>query len=127
MLLSRYAVALSIFLGLPVAVFAQASYEAQVRGAVTDPTGAVVPGATVTLTDTSTGIAVVRKTDSRGLYTLNGLRPGGYNLFVESNGFRRFESRNITLAVSQQAVINVTLELGALASSVEVTESAPLL
>lgn len=127
MLLSRYAVALSIFFGLSVAVFAQASYEAQVRGAVTDPAGAVVPGATVTLTDTSTGIAVVRKTDSRGLYTLNGLRPGGYNLFVESNGFRRFESRNITLAVSQQAVINVTLELGALASSVEVTESAPLL
>lgn len=123
----RFALAACIMSLSGAVIFAQGSYKAQVRGAVTDPGGAVVPGATVTLTDVSTGIAVIQKTDSRGLYTLNGVRPGVYNLFVESQGFRRFESRNLVLAVSQQAVVNVTLELGAVASSVEVTESAPLL
>ncbi len=107
--------------------FAQAGYEAQIRGTVTDPQGGVVPGATVTLTDTATDIPVVQKTDPHGSYTFNGLRPGTFNLFVESNGFRRFERKGLVLAVSQQAVVNVALQIGAVSSSVEVTEAAPLL
>ena len=106
---------------------AQASYEGQIRGTVTDPQGAVVPAATVTLVDTATNIPVVQKTDNRGSYTFNGLRPGNFDLFVESSGFRRYEAKGLKLAVSQAAVVNVKLEIGAVTSSVEVRESAPLL
>lgn len=108
-------------------LYAQAGYEAQIRGTVTDPTGSVIPGASVTLTNASTNIPVTTKTNAQGLYTFNGLRPDRYNLAVESAGFARSESKNIVLAVSQQAVIDVSLQVGTLASSVNVTESAPLL
>jgi hypothetical protein len=107
--------------------FAQAGYEAQIRGTVTDPGGGVVPGAIVTLTDAATNIPVTQKTDPHGSYTFNGLRPGTFNLVVESSGFRRYERRDLTLAVSQQAVVNVSLEIGTVTSTVEVTQAAPLL
>jgi hypothetical protein len=71
-----------------------------------------VPGATVTLTEITTNIPVEQKTDSHGEYTFNGLRPGTFNLLVEANGFRRSETKNLQLAVSQQAVVNVSLEVG---------------
>ena len=106
---------------------AQAGFEAQIRGTVTDHTGGVVPGALVTLTNASTNIPATTKTDAQGLYTFNGLRPARYSLAVEAAGFARYEARDIVLAVSQQAVVNVTLQIGTLASSVNVTESAPLL
>jgi hypothetical protein len=109
------------------ALFAQASYEGQIRGTVHDPQGAVVPGATVTLTDTATNIPVVQKTDGSGTYTFNALRPGTFNLVVESSGFRPYEAEGLVLAVSQQAVINVRLEIGTVTSSIEVTQAAPLL
>ena len=108
-------------------ILAQAGYQAQIRGTVTDPQGGVIPGATVTLTDTATNIPITQKADSHGSYTFNGLRPGTFNLFVESNGFRRYEQRNLTLAVSQQAVVNVALEIGTVTSTVEVAQTAPLL
>ncbi len=94
---------------------------------MTDPAGGVVPGTTVTLIDTATGIPIVQRTDSGGGYTFNGLRPGSFNLFVESSGFRRYEAKNLVLAVSQKTVLNVKLEIGAVTSSVQVTEAAPLL
>ncbi len=106
---------------------AQSGYEAQIRGTVTDPSGALIVGATVTLVDTSTNVPMTTKTNEKGLYTFNGLRPDKYDLFVESTGFRRAESRDIVLAISQQAVINMTLQIGAVSSSVSVTEAAPLL
>lgn len=108
-------------------LFAQAGYEAQIRGTVTDPAGGVVPGATVTLTNTATNIAVTARSSGQGLYTFNGLRPATYSLAIEAPGFARFESKGIVLAVSQEAVIDVKLQVGALASSISVTESAPLL
>ncbi len=119
--------ALVLLLFLPAIMLAQAGYEAQIRGTVTDPAGAIVVGATVTLTDIATNIPVVQRTGAHGGYTFNGLRPGTFNLSVESSGFRRYESRNMVLAVSQQTVINVRLEIGTVTSSVDVTEAAPLL
>jgi hypothetical protein len=109
------------------AVKAQSGFEAQVRGTITDPSGALIVGANVTLTNTSTNVPQTTKTDEKGLYTFNGLRPDKYDLFVESSGFRRAESKGIVLADSQQAVINVTLQIGSVSSSVSVTEAAPLL
>src|SRR4051794_10338781 len=85
---------------------AQSGYDAQIRGTVTDPSGAIVLGAKVTLTDVATAIATATETNEKGIYTLNGLRPGKYNLLVEQSGFQRAEAQNFELSVSQQAVIN---------------------
>src|SRR3974377_1777924 len=90
-------------------LYAQAGYEAQIRGTVTDSSRGVVPGAKVTLTNASTNIPITTKANAQGLYTFNGLRPDRYDLAVESAGFARFESKDIVLAVSQQAVIDVSL------------------
>ena len=117
----------AILLAAVLLLHAQAGYEAQIRGTVTDPTGSVIPGATVTLTNASTNIPVISKTNAQGLYTFNGLRPDRYNLVVESAGFARSEAKDIVLAVSQQAVLDMRLQVGTLASSINVTESAPLL
>jgi hypothetical protein len=107
--------------------FGQASFEAQLRGTVTDPAGAVVPEATVILTNTATGIHATGETNVAGVYTFNLLRPGTYNLRVEASGFAPFESKGLVLAVSQQAALNVALTVGSLSSEITVTAAMPLL
>ena len=107
--------------------FGQSSFEAQLRGTVSDPAGAVVPAATVTLTNTATGIGPTAKTNTNGVYTFNSVRPGTYNLRVEHAGFAPYESKGLVLAVSQQAVLDVSLNVGSLASEITVTAAAPLL
>lgn len=122
------ALLLAGMLSMPVSVLqAQSGFEAQIRGVVTDPSGAVVLGAKARLTDVATGIEVSADTNDKGIYTLNGLRPGKFNLVVEQSGFQSTEIKDITLAVSQQAVINVALRLASTSSSVSVTEAAPVL
>jgi hypothetical protein len=111
----------------PRPVQAQSGYEAQIRGTVTDPSGAIVLGAKITLTDVSTGIGTTTETNDKGIYTLNGLRPGKYNLLVAQSGFQSAEARDIELAVSQQAVVNFALHLGSTTSSISVNESVPML
>jgi hypothetical protein len=125
---SRALVCATGLLFLAVALgFGQASFEAQLRGTVTDPAGAVVPEATVILTNTATGIHATGKTNVAGVYTFNLLRPGTYNLRVEASGFAPFESNGLVLAVSQQAALNVALTVGSLSSEITVTAAAPLL
>jgi hypothetical protein len=104
-----------------VALRAQSGFEGQIRGTVTDPSGAVVSGANVRLTDVATGIDTPTTTNESGVYTLNGLRPGAYNLTVEQSGFQTSEVKGLSLGVSQKAVVNVTLKLASTTSSVSVT------
>ncbi|HEX6545359.1 MAG TPA: carboxypeptidase-like regulatory domain-containing protein, partial [Bryobacteraceae bacterium] len=106
---------------------AQSGFEGQIRGTVTDPSGAVVSGASVRLTDVATGIETSTTTNESGVYTLNGLRPGTYNLTVEQSGFQMSEMKGLSLAVSQKADVNVTLKLASTSASVSVTEAAPML
>jgi hypothetical protein len=106
---------------------AQSGFEGQIRGTVTDPSGAVVSGATVRLTDVATGIDTPTTTNESGVYTLNGLRPATYNLTVEQAGFQTSEMKGLSLDVSQKAVVNVTLKLASTTLSVSVTEAAPML
>src|SRR6185312_1793703 len=106
---------------------AQSGFEAQIRGKVTDPSGAVVSGAKVRLTDVATGIETSTTSNDSGIYTLNGLRPATYNLAIEQPGFAKTETKNIALTVSQHAVINIELRLALTSSSVNVTEAAPVL
>ena len=96
-------------------------------GLVTDPGGAVIPGAEVELTNSDTGETRVVSTGETGRYTMQQLKPGTYELAVETAGFKRFVRLNIRLQGSQDAEINASLELGEVTETVEVTAQAVLL
>jgi hypothetical protein len=102
-------------------------YSGSVAGAVTDPSGAVVPNAAVTLTDVAKGFPYATVTDSSGRYVLRNLAPGVYSLKVEAKGFTPYAQTGITLTVQQNATVDVALQLGATTAAVNVTAAAPLL
>jgi hypothetical protein len=112
---------------LPNSLFSQASYTAQIRGTVTDQSGAVIPNATVTITNVGTNISTVAKTDSKGLYLLPGLRPDAYIIKAEAAGFRSQEKKDIVLQVAQQTTIDFGLAPAGVITTVEVTTAPPLL
>ena len=115
------------FLFLPALVLSQATYTAQLSGVVTDSSGGVVPGAKVILIDDATNIAVTTSTDDHGTYVFTGLRPATYTLRIEATNFAAMERKNVVLAVSQQANINVVVTPGSVSTSVTVTTQTPLL
>jgi protocatechuate 3,4-dioxygenase beta subunit len=73
--------------------FAQGSYRAQLRGIVSDPSGAVVANAAATITDTGTNISSTAHTDDKGEYFFTGLRPSTYSVKVEASGFHQCRAR----------------------------------
>ncbi len=107
--------------------FAQGSYRAQLRGIVSDPSGAVVANAAATITDTGTNISSTAHTDDKGEYFFTGLRPSTYSVKVEASGFRSAERTNVVLAVDQEATLNFTIATARVSESIEVTTTAPLL
>src|SRR5579885_302090 len=105
---------------------APAQITSGIRGTVTDPSGAAVPGARITATNTGTGFAATATSSNDGTYTLTLLPVGQYTLEVEANGFKKLQRTNITLTTNQVAGINVVLQVGAVSESVEVVAGAPL-
>ena len=105
-------------------VFGQAT--AQISGVVKDQTGAVLPGAEVTATQTDTGIARMTITNETGSYVLPSLALGPYRLEVALPGFRTFVQTGIVLQVNSNPVINASLEVGQVSEQVEVQANAAL-
>src|SRR5437867_6578220 len=97
---------------------------AQISGTVKDPSGAVLPGVTVTATQTDTGIVRTTVTNETGLYVLASLPLGPYRLEATLPGFRTFVQTGIVLQVNSSPVINATLEVGQVAQTVEVQANA---
>ncbi len=104
----------------------QAARTATLVGTVTDPTGALVPGAKVTVTNTETGFVSNGVTNAEGSYYIPFLAVGAYELKVEAPGFKTFVQRGIDLRAAEVPRIDVKLEVGATSESVQVTGSAPL-
>ena len=114
-----------LFSVLPVM---QAQVErASIVGAITDKTGAAVANVLITITNEATSTSVKTVTDQAGTYTAVNLTPGSYGISASAPGFRPVVYRNFVLQVSQQARLDLALEVGALEQSVEVTAAAPLL
>jgi hypothetical protein len=113
--------------GLATLVGAQGSYRAQLRGVVSDASGAVVHNSTVTITDTGTNISSVSHTDDKGEYFFTGLRPSTYSVKAELKGFRTTERTGVVLAVDQEASLNFTLTPAGVSENIIVTTTAPLL
>ena len=114
------------FVSLAVSVVPSAAQAtAQISGTVKDPSGAVLPGVTVTATQTDTGIVRTTVTNETGLYVLASLPLGPYKLEAALQGFRTFVQTGIVLQVNSSPVFNVTLPVGQVAETVTVQAQAP--
>jgi len=114
-----------LFLGGTTA-FGQGT-SASLTGQVTDNSGAVVPGATVTATNTDTSLAQTATTNGEGIYLIMPLPPGHYKLTVESKGFERYLQTGIELSVDVASTQNVVLKTGSVQETVTVFENAELI
>jgi hypothetical protein len=100
---------------------------ASITGTVTDPSGAAVPGATVTATSQERGIAYTAQTNDSGLYRISQLPAGSYDLKIEKTGFAVATHPAFILTVNQVARIDVAMKVGQTTETVEVTGAAPAL
>jgi hypothetical protein len=95
-----------------------------VLGTVRDNSGAVVPGVTVTLLNTQTGVAVVRTTDSEGAYEFFTVRPGVYRVTAELSGFATAFADNVQVSVGGRQRVELTMRVGDLSEAIEVVGGA---
>jgi hypothetical protein len=112
---------------LAVSLLAQTTGTATLVGIVTDNTGAVVPGASITVVNLETQFISKSQTTPEGSYYVPNLIPGTYRLTIESQGFKRYVRDGIILRTSEQPRLDVQLEVGAVTESINVTGGAPLL
>ena len=106
---------------------AQSAAFATITGRALDPKGASVPNATVTATNTETGIARTTQTTNDGLYRLENLTPGVYDVSMEASGFSKAIAKAVKLQVGEQRDVNFSLELEGQTQSVMVTSELPLI
>ncbi len=121
---AKFVVVLVLLL-LAIPVFAQIP-TATVLGTIKDSSGAVVPGATVTIQNVDTNATRTTTTETDGSYRVPALNVGNYTVKAEKSGFGTQTQQGITLTVDQNAVINFTLTVGAAVQTVTVTTEAPV-
>ena len=108
-------------LGLAFAVIMQAQVTlGSITGSLKDATGAVVPGATVSVSNEQTGISSSTRTQADGVYLVRGLVPGRYSVAVEAPGFKRLTISDLKVDVGTTLTQDLTLQLGQVTESVEV-------
>ncbi len=101
-----------------------AAQGSSITGTVTDPSGAVIPNASLTLIDTLTGERRDTATDTAGHYVVLGLAPGTYRVEAHARGFATTTLASVAVAVSGQSVANLTLNVGAVTQSVTVVSGS---
>src|ERR1700674_1883425 len=112
-----------LLLCLPL--FSQGTF-GRIMGTVTDQSGGVVSGATVTIVDTDRGVTKSLVTNDAGEYSAPSLNPGSYKVRAESKGFKTFERVNVSLEVGKEVRVDMALVPGAVAETMTITESVPL-
>src|SRR5438105_4508677 len=115
---------------LTLMLAAETSFAQQTTGTITgrvvDPQGMAVPGATITTTNTTTGLARTDVSDAEGLYRLNALAVGTYDVIAELSGFTKLERRAILVDVSHTTDLTLTLRVAQVAETVTVIGESPL-
>jgi carboxypeptidase family protein len=112
-------------IGLVAPIFSQ-NFSAAVIGTVKDVSGALLPGAAVTVKHIDTGLTRTAQADSSGSYSVQSLPVGQYEITAEKMGFRKEVRNGINLAVAQEVVVDLTLQVGSIDQQVTVTGEAPL-
>src|SRR6202162_6205054 len=98
---------------------------ATLTGTVKDSSGAFIPNAQVAITDVATGVTRTVSPGGAGLYTAPNLLPGTYDVRVTATGFSTHVQKGITLTVGAQQVLDITMQVGPVSQTVEVTTEAP--
>src|SRR6059036_2348211 len=98
----------------------------RILGSVKDSTGAVIPGATVSIIDKDRGLARTLTTDEAGLYNAPNLIPGTYTVRAELPGFKRLDRENVVVEVGSEIRVDLTIEPGQQGETVTVSEAIPL-
>ena len=111
-------------LGTASMAFGQGGATGTILGTVSDNTGAVLPNASITVTNTVTDVAHRPQTTAAGDYSVPDLQPGTYSVSIQAPGFSSHVVNNVTLVVAQQARLNATLTPGAAAETVQVNAGA---
>jgi outer membrane receptor protein involved in Fe transport len=124
--MNRFSSALLVCLLAYAAPAAAQQTTGNITGRVLDDQGAAVPGATVTASSAQTGFVRTDVSDSEGVYRLNALPVGSYDLAVELTGFTRVEQKGLVVNVAQTIDVNVTLKVAQVAETVTVTAESPL-
>ncbi len=96
-------------------------------GTVTDPTGAVVPDVTVTVTNNATRRVLSTRTGGDGTYRAQDLDPGRYSVAFEKTGFARYEVPDVIVLVGRTLTVNASMQVGSVTQTVQVTEAPPLI
>lgn len=118
----------ALILGLLLPALYGQQQTAELTGQVTDSSGAVIAGATVTVTNAARGIKIVSRTSATGEYVVPLLPPAeGYQIAVEKQGFKSAMRPGLTLQVAQVATVNIALQPGSVVENVVVTGAPPLL
>ncbi len=102
------------------------SIGATLQGTITDDQGAVMPGATIVITNTETGWTRTQTTDERGWYRAIALPPGRYELRAELSGFANQVRTGLVLTIGQEATVNLSLKVATVQETVTVTGASPL-
>lgn len=121
-----YVLLLSLCVAFGLVPAAAQRVTSDILGTVKDASDAAIVGAKVTVTHVETGHSHETATDASGNYRVSGLEPGTYEVHVQHQGFKTTVRKGITVLVSQQAVVDVTLQVGDIQQRVEVTGEAAL-
>jgi hypothetical protein len=124
---ARLAGVFALVLVAASSAFGQAVSTASIAGTIRDASGAMLPGVTVTATQTGTGLTRTAVSDATGGYLLTQLPVGPYRLEFTLQGFRTSVQQGIVLQVNTNPTINATLELGELAETIQVEANSPLI
>jgi Carboxypeptidase regulatory-like domain len=117
----------SLVAGISVAAFAQSATTGAIGGTVTDQHGALVSGATVTVTDTATAAARTVVTNVAGLFRITALEPSTYTVSVTATGFQSFKEDGVLATVGGFTDVSPKLTIGNVSQTIEVTDETPLL
>jgi hypothetical protein len=103
------------------------SFYGSLRGLITDPAGAAISNAKVTLIDEATSVSRAAVTSGSGEYVFTNLNPATYSVVVENPGFKKIERKGITVATQAAVTVDLKLEVGDVTQSIQVTEEVPLI
>ena len=123
----RLSLAFSLLAVVPTGAFAQDETTSAIVGRVTDPTGAAVAGASVTVTNEATGLTRTAKTNEAGEFDFPQLNPGAYSVKVEAEGFASQEAPNVLSSLGQKQTVDFALKLARSEQTVQVSGAQPLI
>jgi hypothetical protein len=124
-----FVLTLSLFVFAPFVAPLQAQSDGKgtIQGTVTDPSGAIIPGALITVTEIATAETHSQKSTGAGFYSIGSLNPGAYTVSVTAQGFEKYVQQNVTLDALQVLGLNATLKVGGGDETVTISTAPPTL